>query len=315
MPQNSEIKKHIRSIREIKQITRAMQLVSQVKMKRSRKLLDLTKPFFLGCVRTMEEMMIAEPEALSNLFQIKQKPAGSEWKVLFFVFGAEQGLSGSYSLNVVRFAEKVINDTKARIEKDGYVFSYEIRFLGKIGRERLVRDGYQVNASWNCHIDNPNFYDATDIANNMFDLYHENKVDSIYLVYSTMKNKIQAHPIYTRLMPADYQGLHLLLSELFSQAEIEEEEQRCNFYQHETMEWIPNAHKVKDYLSLTYIYGMVYGAFTESFASEQAVRMTAMNQATDNADELLGKLQIEKNRVRQQQITQELNEIISGSIL
>lgn len=151
MPQNSEIKKHIRSIREIKQITRAMQLVSQVKMKRSRKLLDLTKPFFLGCVRTMEEMMIAEPEALSNLFQIKQKPAGSEWKVLFFVFGAEQGLSGSYGLNVVRFAEKVINDTKARIEKDGYVFSYEIRFLGKIGRERLVRDGYQVNASWNCH--------------------------------------------------------------------------------------------------------------------------------------------------------------------
>lgn len=315
MAQSSEIKKHIRSIHEIKQITRAMQLVSQVKMKRSRHLLNLTKPFFLGCVRTMEEMVLSEPDSLATLFKGSDKVAGDPYRCLFYVFGAEQGLSGSYALNVVRYAEKLIETVKNDCAEKSLKFTYEIRFLGKIGRERLVHDGYNVKSDWTYRIDNPDFYDATDVANNMFDLYQEKKVDAIYLVYTTMPNQIQAHPIYTRLLPADYQGLHLLLGELFSQDEVLEEEKKADFYRHEKIEWQPDVNKVKDYLGLTYIYGMVYGAFTEAFASEQAVRMTAMNQATENADELLAKLQLEKNRVRQQQITQELNEIISGSIL
>ncbi len=315
MAQSSEIKKHIRSVHEIKQITRAMQLVSQVKMKRSRKLLNLTKPFFLGCVRTMEEMVLSEPNRLASLFKERVKAPGDKYKCLFYVFGAEQGLSGSYALNVVRYAEKLIESTRKECLEKQLKFDYEIRFLGKIGRDRLVHDGYKVKADWTYKIDNPDFYDATDVANNMFDLYQEKQVDAIYLVYSTMPNQIQAHPIYTRLLPTDYQGLHLLLSELFTADEVLEEENTADLYRHEKIEWQPNVDKVKDYLGLTYIYGMVYGAFTEAFASEQVVRMTAMNQATENADSLLAELQLEKNRVRQQQITQELNEIISGSIL
>lgn len=315
MPQSSEIKKHIRSVHEIRQITRAMQLVSQVKMKRSRDLLERTKPFFLSCVRTMEEMLMESPHALDHIFKERNKPAGSVYKVLFYVFGAQQGLAGSYALNVVRFAESIIKQVESKITDKGLKFEYEIRFLGRIGRERLIHDGFNVKANWHSDIDNPDFYDATDVANYMNDMYLEGEVDSIYLIYSTMLNQVTAHPIYTRLFPADYQGLNLLLNELFTKDEIIEEENRLTDYKNRVLEFYPNTELVEGYLSLTYVYGMVYGAFTEAFASEQAVRMTAMSQATDNADAILADLQIEKNRVRQQQITQELTEIISGSIL
>ena len=146
----------------------------------------------------------------------------------------------------------------------------------------------------------PTFYRARDISDYIHDLYNEYKLDSVYTIYTRINSVIDIKPVITKLIPISSEDL-LDGVNLDAYKKILPDPSTIN------MDYIPSPNLVMDYLAKTYLNGMVYGALTEAFASEQTTRMTAMKNATDNAEDILEKLTLISNRARQGRITEEIH--------
>ena len=305
MEQLSSLKKHINSISEIKQMTRAMELISTVKARRARSQLNKTMPFFALCAETMVELRDAGIVINDPFFQLRQKKRGETWKIGYFILTGDQGLAGAYNMNVVATAEHHIRDKMVDNIRKGLMTSARLFVAGSIGKERLIHAGFDVVADFRYPISEPTYYLARDISDYIHDLYETGKLDLVYFIYTRMESAISMKPVVTRVLPVNPDALEQVIPAEYLK--------RRGLVTGSSIEYLPSAEDVVNYLITTYLNGMVYGALTEAYASEQTARMTAMDNATESADDMLQKLTLQNNQARQARITSELSEIVGGA--
>lgn len=300
------IKKRMKSVNDIGQMTNAMQLVSSAKMRRSQILHEAMFPFFSLCAESMQEIRNNTSDIHNPFFEINQKKEGETWKIGYYVLSGDQGLAGAYNNNMVKITEehiqsKIFENTHKNISTD-----YELNVFGRLAREKLIHNGYNVNPEFSYPISEPDFYDARNVSAIMRQKFLDNDYDLIYLLYTKMESSIKMVPVAVRLLPVDMKAVSQVLPENLQDAGMA-------LQSGSEIEYMPDANSVFNYLVDTYTNAIVYGAMVEAYASEQTARLTAMQNATDNANEMMKHLELLANRARQAKITTELTEIVNGA--
>ncbi len=302
----STIKKRMKSVNDISQMTNAMKLVSSAKMRRSQLLHDNMYPFFLFCVESMQEM-IRRNEHLDNpFFMLEQKQQGETWKIGYYVLSGDQGLAGAYNNNMVRITEEHLRTKIIENSQKGVSTTYELNVFGRLAREKLIKSGYNVNSDFSFPISEPTYFDARQVSAVMRNRFLKDDFDLVYLLYTRMDSPVKMEPVALRLLPVDIKSISRVLPESLDDAGIAT-------LSGSDIEYFPNSNAVFDYLIDSYTNAMVFGAMVDAFASEQTARLAAMENATDNADEMMKKLELLSNRARQAKITTELTEIVNGA--
>lgn len=278
-----DIKRRKDSIQSTQQITKAMKLVSTVKLQRARSRAENARPYFDKMYETIQSIL-AKSERLDHPFLTG---SGSERKAVIVVT-SNRGLAGGYNNNVTR----LIVDSGWRKE------DVDIYGVGRKGVETLARRDYHIVSDDSEVMNAPSFADAAAIGEKVLDAFAAGEIGEIYLAYTKFKNTVVHVPTLIRLLPVD----------------VEEKTETEKQVKSETlMNYEPGPEEALNLLIPKYINSTIFGAFIESAASENGARMQAMDAATSNADEMISTLSLVYNRARQGAITQELTEIISGA--
>lgn len=277
-----DIKRRKESIQSTQQITKAMKLVSTVKLQRAKARAENSKPYFEKMYETVQSILAKS----GNIDHPYLVPNGSDRKAVIVVT-SNRGLAGGYNNNVV----KLIMDSGMPKEQ------VDIYGLGKKGVETLSRRGYHIEADDSDIMNEPLFSDAVAIGKKVLDAYAAGEVGEIYLAYTVFKNTVVHIPKLVKLLPV----------------EVETAASEETGVKEAPMNYEPEAEESLNMIIPKYINSTIYGAFIEAVASENGARMQAMDAATSNADEMISTLSLAYNRARQGAITQELTEIISGA--
>jgi len=286
-----EIKARIKSIKETRQITKAMKLVSAAKLKKARRLLEQTLPYFDKVKETMADILIHSGNIESIYFDVEHGKKGK--KKGFIVLSGDKGLSGGYNHNIIKLTEEKL---KEHPQATLYIAGY-------MGRSYFLRKNCNVDPDFDYPVHNPTVYRAREIAEFFIEKFKNRHLDEIYLIYTLMHSTVKLEPLFTKLLPLD---LDELKKELKKSTEAVGRIDNSIMYE-------PSHEAVLDVLMAKYVKGILYGALVEAFTSEQSSRMTAMDNATSNADDMLHALSLHYNRARQAAITQEISEIMGGS--
>lgn len=280
-----DIQRRKNSITSTSQITKAMKLVSTVKLQRSRTKAESSKPYFNRMYETIASML-----ERSGAMDHKYLKAGTEGKKAVIAITSNRGLAGGYNNNIV----KLIMATPGLMAADTRIYA-----IGRKGRDGLARKGYEITADYSEVINEPLYQDASDLTKELLEAFERGEVSEIYLAYTSFKNTVVHIPRLVKLLPVD--------REVSSGETGDEPKARA------LMNYEPSTEAVLDMIIPKYMSSLIYGALLEAVASENGARMNAMDSATNNAEEMLGKLEIQFNRARQGSITQELTEIIAGA--
>lgn len=277
-----EIKLRIRGVNETKKITKAMKLMSAVKLKKAREMHERTLPFFKHIQETMIEILERVPEIEVAYFDKRQDKENR--KKAYIVISSDSGMTGGYNTNVTKFA-------KERIDKESSI----VFPIGNTIRNFMLRNEYDVRELELEHY-SVDTKIAGDIAVQLIKLFKEEKIDELELIYTEMESAMHLVPHAIKLLPLE-------------KKDFERKEKNIT----EELEFEPSPEIVFDVLTNKYVKGILYGGMVESFVSEHFARMNAMDSATSNAEKMVNKLTLHYNRARQAAITQEISEIISGA--
>ncbi len=281
MAKTQDIKRRIRSISNTRKLTRAMKMVSAAKLRRSQERMMKARPYAERTLHVLRSLAARTTPGADPLLQVH-----GDRRVELMVLTSDRGLCGSFNSSIIREAE-----TFARGLEDRDV---TVAAVGKKARDYFKRRGYALERSWLDVFRNVDFSTAKKIADDVIQLYRDQQLDEIYLVYNEFKSAIQARPIVQRLLPIE-------------PADLEPEEGNDDYI------YEPEARSLLGSLLPHYVEIQVFHALLESVAAEHAARMTAMDSATNNAGELIESLTLTMNRVRQASITTEIIEVVSGA--
>lgn len=284
-----DIKRRRGSIQSTQQITKAMKLVSTVKLQKARSRAESSKPYFNHMYETVHSM-IQRVGASDHPYL---KANGSD-KVGVIVVTSNRGLAGGYNSNVVKLL------TEGDIPKD----KIRIYAVGSKGAEALAHKGYEIVQDYSEVIDEPEYKDAREISEAVLKDYINGEIGTVCLAYTFFKNTVSHIPQWMKLLPLDAET---------SAERPDEEGQVTEKEDHSVMEFEPEEEEAISLLIPKYMTSILYGAFVEAVASENGARMQAMDSATSNAEEMIENLGMLYNRARQGAITQELTEIIAGA--
>ncbi len=285
----TEIRMRMNSVRDIMKITNAMYLISSSKLKKARKMLQATEPYFNKLQTTIHHILVHSPSLEHPYFE-KEKEAAADHvpKRGFLVITADKGLAGAYNHNVIKLAESKIDNHCRNV-----IFP-----VGQMGRMYFAKKGYQLCPDFYYTVQNPDMYTAGPVANTLLDLYNNGELDEIYVVFTKMVTSMKCEAFIRKLLP--------LKKENFLDEELP-------FDGSYTTNYVPDEHTVLNYLVPNYVKGLIFGALVESFSSEHNERMMAMDAATTSAKDMIKELSLQYNRARQAEITQEITEISSGA--
>lgn len=278
-----DIKRRKGSIQSTQQITKAMKLVSTVKLQRARTAAESSKAYFDSMYETVNSI-------LSRVGHVDHKylmPGKSEKKAVIAIT-SNRGLAGGYNANVT----KLITRNPEWNKDDVVVYA-----IGNKGREILQRNGYTIKEFLPEVIENPEYEDAMLLTQRLLAAFEEDEIGEIYLAYTSFKNTVSHIPTLVKLLPVEYD---------FDSESSEGEKNTLMNFEPEDVEAL-------DLIIPKYISSLIYGAMVEAVASENGARMQAMDNATNNAAEMIEDLSLMYNRARQGSITQELTEIIAGA--
>lgn len=277
-----DIKRRRSSIQSTQQITKAMKLVSTVKLQKAKNRAEETNPYFDYMYQTVVSMLKRSGTIMHPFLK-----AGRSEKKAVVVITSNRGLAGGYNSNVV----KLVTDSAWKKEE------LQIYAIGSKGREALERRGYSIAADYSGVIDAPGYEDASAICQAALSAFQKEEIGEIYLAYTHFKNTVSHEPKLMKLLPV----------------EIDAEEATAREDSGILMNYEPNDEEALDQIIPKYITSLFYGALVEAIASENGARMQAMDSATSNAEEMISDLSLKYNRARQGSITQELTEIIAGA--
>lgn len=284
-----EILSRMKSVQDTQKITNAMYLISSTKMKKSRKLLDETEPYFYTLQDLIRRILRHMPEVEHRYFDSRSSKSGKERVRGLIVITGDKGLAGAYNHNVLKIAHEWMQQYD----------NNRLYVVGELGRQYFASRNVPVDEQFHYTVQNPTIHRARMISSRVLEEYETGKLDEVWILYTQMVNSMS--------MEAQLEPLLPLKREDFSQISIP-----ADIIQEE-MQMVPSPEAVMDHVVPNYVTGFIFGALVESFCSEQNARMMAMQSASDNASALLNDLSIEYNRVRQAAITQEITEVIGGA--
>ena len=276
-----DIKRRKGSIQSTQQITKAMKLVSTVKLQRAKQRAEESKSYFDLMYETVTSVL-ARTTGLNHPYL----QGGESGKKAVIAITSNRGLAGGYNSNIV----KLVRDGGFSADDTA---SYAI---GKKGRRALARQGYQIAIDGSDVMEGPTYADAIAISKEVLQAFKDGEVGEIYLAYTRFKNTVVHEPRILKLLPVEVPNV---------QGETQEAKAVMNFE--------PNDEEALNQIIPKYMTSLIYGGLIEAVASENGARMQAMDSATNNAEEMINKLSLQYNRARQGAITQELTEIIAGA--
>ena len=301
----NDVKKRIKSVQGISQMTSAMQLVSAAKKRRAVAYLDDMMPFVRNCVDTMSDIRFNTETIDNPFFTLEQKVTGQTWKIAYFVIGGDQGLAGAYNNNIVKACEEHVRMKILENSAKGIITDDKLYVFGKVARERLVHLGYNVDPVPTEPLSEPQYYTAQSLSGFIKQKFLIEGFDLVYLIYTRLESALNMKPVVVRLAPVDFKSIDNVRADLGCDMTEDEGNHGISYY--------PDVNDVFSFLVDSYLSAMVYGALIESYASEQTARFAAMDNATNSADDMMKVLELKFNRARQAKITNELTEIINGA--
>jgi F-type H+-transporting ATPase subunit gamma len=279
----SDIKRRIKGIQQTRQITKAMYLISTVKLRKALSRYEKNSKYIEKIRATMKDILLHAGEMENPFAQARQGQ-----RTAFIVIAGDKGLAGAYNHNVLNTALKLIRETP-----QNYIFT-----VGRVATQFFNRKGYTVDIEFLHTAQDPQLFNARTIAESLVDLYQQDYIDRVIVIYTHVISTFTQQP---RVLP-------LLPLELGSFEEVEPE-----YHYRGEMLYEPSPGAVFTALVEQYLIGLVYATLVQSYASEQSARMRAMDSATGNAEEMIEDLTQEFRRARQAVITNEIIELVSGT--
>jgi F-type H+-transporting ATPase subunit gamma len=284
-----DIKGRIRSVTTTKKTTKAMNLVSSAKMARARGKLNAANPYFTLTRRAITDILNGEKSGGAALKHAALEVREAK-KALIVVIANDRGLCGGYNANICKLAAHLAAD----LSKAGKDVSFLT--IGNKARDFIRRAGGHIISSYSGISESPTVDDAKEIGAKLMELFTSGEVCEVYVAYTQFISAITYKPKYLRLLP-------LCLDD------FEPEEDRDYSF----LKFEPSAAEVLDYIVPKFLSTTVYETLITSAASGQGATMTAMDSATENAENIIDNLTLILNRVRQAHITQEISEIVGGA--
>lgn len=293
-----DIKRRKSSVESTQQITKAMKLVSTVKLQKAKARAEQSAAYFDGIYKTVSSILARS----GNINHRYLKASTSEKKAVIMIT-SNKGLAGGYNANIIKLVTR-----DPRFNADNTV----VYAVGKKGRDSVERLGYKVMSDYSEVMDNPIYADASDIMQDVLDAFEAGEIGEIYLAYTFFKNTVSHIPTLLKLLPVSSETER-------PKSEDEEGQEKAEIKTEDStedrtpMNFEPEDEEALDMIIPKYMTSLIYGALVEAVASENGARMQAMDSATNNATEMIEHLSLLYNRARQSSITQELTEIIAGA--
>ena len=278
-----EIRTQIASIKNTQKITKAMQMVAASKMRRAQERMLATRPYAAKIENVVAHLSHAHPE-YHHPYLVEREVK----RVGLIVISTDRGLCGGLNINLFK---TVITAMK---EWDANGLEVDLTLIGSKSNAFFKRLGGNITSTATHLGDAPSIIELIGSVKVMLDNYEAGSIDRLYIAHNVFENTMTQKPTMKQLIPVAGK----------SDAQLET---------HWDYIYEPDSRPVMDALMIRYIESLVYQGVVENVACEQAARMVAMKSATDNADDLIGELQLIYNKARQAAITQEISEIVSGA--
>jgi F-type H+-transporting ATPase subunit gamma len=276
-------------------ITKAMYMVSSMKVQKAKKKLAETLPFFDGLQKQIREVLLHFPEMHHLYFDNRIEDERELVKrKIYIVITGDKGMAGPYNLNVIKAAREKFSEDE----------DYRIYCVGETGRHVFMAEKLPVSADFRMSSNNPSIHRARVMCEMLTDKYKNEEVDEIHVIYTRMRNSVTSEVRTEQLLPLRTSRFLTDQVKKAAQGEIVDASE---------MEIFPSPEDVLETLVRNIITGFLYGAMVESQASEESARMMSMKTATDNADAMLSELSRQYNQFRQAAITQEITEVVGGA--
>lgn len=276
-----DIKRRIKSVNSTMQITKAMELVASSKLRRAKEKVDSTRPYF-NTLKDSMEAIASNSKGIKSVYIEKREVKNR----CYIVINGDRGLCGGYNTNLIKETLKDMNGRKDNIIS-----------VGRKSFEYFSKRNYNIMLSNPGISEKPSYSKAKEIALMALEMYENKEIDELYVSYTEFKSTLVQEPTVIKLLP-----LYIDTNKSMESSKKRE----LTMYE-------PSAEVVFNSLVPSYISGVIYGSMVESSASEQAARRVAMESATDNAEDMIGELELRYNRARQASITQEISEIVAGA--
>lgn len=293
MPSTREIRRRIKSVKNIAQVTRTMQMVASSKMRRAQDRVQQSRPYAEQLRALVSRLARVTGEDVGGeIALLKQRPVR---RIGFVVITPDRGLCGALSSNINRKAATTAIEEQRRLAEQGERPAVDYVVVGRKARDFVLRNQLHMIAEFTNYGDRPSLMDATAISQVAMDAFLKGEVDVVYLVYAKFVSTVNQQPTAVQLLP---------VRPPTSQSE-----------EGGTVEYIyePDAATIYRALLPRYVDVQVYQAMLEAVASEQSARMVAMKNATDNANELVQDLTLTYNKARQASITTQILEVVAGA--
>jgi F-type H+-transporting ATPase subunit gamma len=277
----------MRAIRQTLQVTKAMNLISTAKLRRGRRILQDTEPFFARIQKSMYEIFSAAHIDHNKFLRETENVS----RTAIIAVTSDKGLAGGYNANIFRHVNQLCNRVKNPI----------LIIVGSIGYRYFIHSPWLILENFSFRSKLPEFDDAKEIAEYIISQYLWGVFDEVHIVYTHMYSSIKLLPREQQILP---------LNKTRMREEYEKGRKSRKEFQ---FEYWPSRDVVFDALVPLYVKGIIYGSLVEAYVSEQSARMSAMDEASKSAEMMLAELQINYNRARQAGITQEMTEIASGA--
>ncbi|MDR2434497.1 MAG: ATP synthase F1 subunit gamma [Treponema sp.] len=285
-----DVRLRMRAIRQTLQVTKAMNLISTAKLRKGRRILEDTEPYFNRIQKSMFDILSSAGKVESAFF--REPDANKTSRTAIVAITSDKGLAGGYNANIFR----QVNDLCSRVKNPLLIL------IGSVGYRYFIHSPYVILENFSFHSQLPTVEHAGEIADYVVSQYLWGMFDEVHVVYTHMYSTIKLLPAERQIFPLNTEKIQSELSNTGNMKRVELQ-----------FEFLPSKGTVFDALVPLYVKGIFYGAIVEAYASEQSARMAAMDEASKSAEDMLASLQISYNRARQAGITQEMSEIIGGS--
>jgi F-type H+-transporting ATPase subunit gamma len=297
-----DIRGRIGSVKNIRKITRAMEMISAARLRKAEQRIEALRPY-ADALRRMTARAAQAAENIPNLPILQEKENVQTVGILLIT--GDRGLAGPFNSQILRAGNARVRELRQEGQE---VLWYAV---GRRGVSSLQFRGFEVGDSWTGFTDRPAFADARKVADGLVSAYVDDKVDRVEVFYNGYISPVNQEVRHETLLP-------LQQADVISDDSDHEDEESGNGEEeriHERALWIyePEAEEILARLVPDYVEISIYRALLESTASEHGARMSAMRNASDNAAELIDDLTLEANRQRQAEITQEIMEVVAGA--
>lgn len=287
MPNLKEVRNRITSVSSTQQITSAMKMVSAAKLRRAQDAVTRLRPYSAKLREILENLSASLDASEGGQFSVKREPN----KILLVAITSNRGLCGGFNANIIKLANRLMQEEYAEQHKKGQV---KMITIGKKGSDYFKKNPGMVVSSHNEVFDNLVFETVAPVAQSIMDAFANGSYDKVVLLYNQFKNAAVQVPTNEGFLPVEPPSS----GKSSSQTDYIFEPEKNAIIQ----DLIPKSLKIQ-----------LYKALLDSLAAEHGARMTAMHKATDNAKELLKDLKLSYNKARQAAITNEILEIVSGA--